>query len=118
MEFSSPTYCWTVTAEPWAEALVALAPGLQCFLHSTVGRVFPDGCPLTFEQVQDHPEAVPFRVRNGDGHVTKVGVVVGKDTALPEFLDELCRGWPCQVEFVEDGVWNSIQYGLPDDYWS
>lgn len=118
METSSPTYCWTVTAEPWAEALVALAPGLQCFLHSSVGRVFPDECPLTAEQVRDHPEAVPFQVRNRDGHVTKVGTVVGKDTALPEFLDELCRGWPCQVEFFEGGVWNSIQYGPLIDDWS
>ncbi len=115
MDPPSPTCFWTVTAEPWAEALVALAPGLQGFLFSVVGRVFPDGCPLTVEQVRDHPEAVPFQVRNGDGHVTKVGVVVGKDTALAEFLDELCRGWPCEIEFFEGGVWNLVQYGNPID---
>ena len=115
MDTPSPTYSWIVTAEPWAEALVALAPGLQCFLYPSVGQVFPDDCLLTFEQVRDHPEAIPFRVRNGDGHVTKVGVVVGKDSALAEFLDELCRGWPSQVEFFENGVWNRLQYGNPTD---
>ena len=97
---------------------MALAPGLQCFLYSTVGRVFPDGCPLTFDQVREHNEAVPFQVRNGDGHVTKVGVVVGKDTALDEFLDELCRGWPSEVEFLENGVWQRVQFGTPDDDWN
>lgn len=117
MDTPPPTYCWTVTAEPWAEALVALAPGLQAFLYPTVGLVFPDGCPLTFEQVRDHPEGVPFRVRNDDGHVTKVGVVVGKDSALAEFLDELCRGVSSEVEFFEGGDWNLVQYGTPsDDY--
>lgn len=115
MDTPPPTYCWTVTAEPWAEALLALAPGLQAFLYPNVGLVFPDGCPLTFEQVRDHPEGVPFRVRNGDGHVTKVGVVVGKDSALAEFLDELCRGVSSEVEFFEGGDWNLVQYGTPSD---
>lgn len=115
MDPPPPTYCWTVTAEPWAEALVALAPGLQAFLYPTVGLVFPDGCPLTFEQVRDHPEVCQFRVRNELGHVTKVGMMVGKDSALAEFLDELCRGSPSEVEFFEDGVWNFIQYGTPSD---
>ncbi len=80
-----------------------------------VGRVFPDDCSLTVEQVRDHPQAVPFRVRNGDGHVTKEGVAVGKDTALAEFLDELCRGWPSVIEFFENGEWHRVQYGTPSD---
>ena len=53
-----------------------------------------------------------------DGHVAKVGVVVGKDSALAEFLDELCRRWPCQVEFFEGGVLTSIQCGPPNDDWN
>ena len=109
---------WTVTAEPWAEAMMTLAPDLRGQLFSMIGRVFPDDCPLTVEQVWDHPEAVPFQVRNGDGQVTKVGTVVGKDTALPEFLDELCRGWPSEVEFFENGVWHRVQYGTPTDDWN
>lgn len=118
MENPSPTCFWIVTAEPWAEAMMTLAPDLRGQLFSMIGRVFPDDCPLTVEQVRDHPKAVPFQVRDGDSHVTKVGVVVGKDTALPEFLDELCRGWPCTVEFFEGGVWNSIQYGPLIEDWN
>jgi hypothetical protein len=118
MENPSPPCFWTVTAEPWAEAMMTLAPDLRGQLFSMIGRVFPDDCPLTVEQVRDHPEAIPFRVSCGSSPPTRVGVVVGKDTALDEFLDELCRGWPSEVEFFENGVWTRIQYGTPTDDWS
>lgn len=114
-----PTYAWTITAEPWKVELAKLDPTFRYLDFSMVGRVGPDDCNLTAEQIRSHPQGVPFRVLGPSGEVRTEGVVVGKDTALDECLYDLSRGWPCEIEFFENGDWHRISYpGMGFDDWT
>jgi hypothetical protein len=67
---------------------------------------------LTSEAIQNHPEAVAFRMKDGDDNIVYEGKMVLGDESDAEFspLDDFGKpNYGCtSIEILKDGVWKEV----------
>ncbi len=94
---------WTITEDHVADP--DAKPGTNA---NAVGVVGPRGAVLSSKEIVDHPDSIPFRMRDDDHELVYVGFLLGDDLFAP--LDDF--GMPnagcTEIEVREHGEWKPV----------